>query len=237
MAFTGWGPLSGTETVLLDPVQGRVPVSKIATLAQTNPTLTGSIEVGRAADSVGMFGATPVTQPAAAAQAAIADNSGGTANISTGVTTLLGAHTFLVPVDMTKLANSQAFAIDPGFNGKLLSISYRNTVPVTTGSKAANFNSSVNGTTLTGGVVSTAGAYAVGASQGGSAITAGTQTFTSAQPIGFTVSGVTAYSEGAGVVQLTALNTDLNNAIATALAQGNAMQAALTITGAMKGAA
>src|SRR6185503_7044871 len=160
-----------------------------------NPTFTGLTVTGNMTvtkTTLGMFGATAVTQPTAAAQASITDGSIGTANPTTGVGALVGATTFLVPVTMASLANAQVFQIDPGFNGKLTAINFRDTVAVTTGSKAATVQAQVNATNLTGGVISLSGTYAVGAAQAGTAITAGTQTFTSAQTVGFSVSSVTA---------------------------------------------
>jgi len=44
------------------------------------------------ADKVGFYGATPVAQPAAAAQAAVVDASGGTAAPTNGILTLTGTY-------------------------------------------------------------------------------------------------------------------------------------------------
>lgn len=49
--------------------------------------------VGRSAtDKISFYGATPVAQPAATAQAAITDASGGTANSATGVATITATY-------------------------------------------------------------------------------------------------------------------------------------------------
>lgn len=67
------------------------------TATDTNKTQTpksdGGYEVGRSAtDKLGFYGATPVVQPSGAAQAAVVDESGGTANVSTGIATLTGTY-------------------------------------------------------------------------------------------------------------------------------------------------
>ena len=63
-----------------------------------------------AADRVGFYGVTPVTQPTAAAQAAITDGSGGTANATTGVAALTATYnsTLIVNALATILAQTNA---------------------------------------------------------------------------------------------------------------------------------
>lgn len=62
-------------------------------LKTETPKSGGGMQVGQSAtDLVGFYGATPVAQPAAAIQGAITDDSGGTANLSTGVTTITGTY-------------------------------------------------------------------------------------------------------------------------------------------------
>jgi hypothetical protein len=51
---------------------------------------------------IGFYGTTPITQPTAAAQAAVTDNSGGTANPTTGIAALTGTY------NSTILANAIA---------------------------------------------------------------------------------------------------------------------------------
>lgn len=58
-----------------------------------------------ATDKVGFYGTTPATQPTAAAQAAVTDTGGGTANAATGVTTITGTY------NSTILANAFATVI------------------------------------------------------------------------------------------------------------------------------
>lgn len=149
----------------------------------------------------------------------ITDNSGGTANAATGVAATLATQTFLMRVDLATLANAQAFQIDPGFNGKVTGINFRVGKAATTAAKAATLTASIASTNITtGGVVAltSANCTPTGNQVAGSAVTA--QAFTSAQSIGFNVSSVTTFVEGDGYVEITVVNTDLANAIATLIA-------------------
>lgn len=55
-----------------------------------------------ASDKVGFYGVTAVVQPSGANQGAITDDSGGTANLATGITTITGTY------NSTILANAIA---------------------------------------------------------------------------------------------------------------------------------
>lgn len=58
---------------------------------------TDGYAVGQSAsDYVGFYGATPVVQPSGAAQAAVTDTSGGTANSATGITTITGTYNSVI---------------------------------------------------------------------------------------------------------------------------------------------
>lgn len=58
-----------------------------------SPQSPDGVQYGRSAtDLVGFFGATPVVQPTAAAQAAITDSSGGAAAPTTGVAALTATY-------------------------------------------------------------------------------------------------------------------------------------------------
>ena len=63
-----------------------------------------------AADKIGFYGVTPVTQPTAAAQAAITDGSGGAANATTGVAALTATYnsTLIVNALATLIAQTNA---------------------------------------------------------------------------------------------------------------------------------
>lgn len=70
------------------------------------PLSPDGILIGQSAtDLVGFYGTTPCDQPAAAAQAAITDSSGGAANAATGVAALTGTY------NSTILANALATVI------------------------------------------------------------------------------------------------------------------------------
>lgn len=61
------------------------------------------VVVGQDAEAlIGFYGSTAIAQPAAAAQAAVTDESGGTANTTTGIATLTGTY------NSTILANAIA---------------------------------------------------------------------------------------------------------------------------------
>jgi hypothetical protein len=62
-------------------------------------------------EKISFYGVTPVTQPTAAAQAAITDSSGGTANSSTGVAALTATYnsTIIANALATVIAQTNAF--------------------------------------------------------------------------------------------------------------------------------
>jgi hypothetical protein len=146
----------------------------------------------------------------------LTDNSGGVV----GTTIAADIATQLITISvaaLSALANGQTLSIDPGFAGKLLAVNFRvGASPASTAAKAATLTAECNGVNVTGGVVSltTAACSTAGAQVAGSAITAG-NTFTAAQPIGVAVSGVTAFVEGGGQIELSVQNTDLLAAIAS----------------------
>lgn len=221
--------LTGNETMPIDAggaVVAQVKTSTIAALASGSSS----------SSLVGFYGATPIAQPSGAAQAAITDSSAGTASPTTGVGATTGYVVVAIPITMANLANSQTYAFDPGFAGKIIAINYRATVAVTTSGKAATIQAQANGTNTTGGAIALSGAYAIGAAQAGSAVTAA-NAFTAGQTIGFTAGSVTTFIEGAGVIEFTLLNTDTANSIATIVAQTNAVRLALVDLGLIKGAA
>lgn len=63
------------------------------TMYSKSPKSSGGYVVGQSAtDLVGFFGTTPAVQPSGAAQAAVTDSSGGTANTSSGIAALTGTY-------------------------------------------------------------------------------------------------------------------------------------------------
>lgn len=86
-------------------------------------TTTSSIEVGlrespdgqqigqAATDKVGFYGATPITQPTAAAQAVVVDASGGTAAPTNGILTLTGTYNSAIIANAIATVAAQTNAI------------------------------------------------------------------------------------------------------------------------------
>lgn len=153
-------------------------------------------------------------------KSAITDNSGGTANASTGIVAALSKYTAIIPIPaLAGLANSQVrkLAIPHAFT--LTSIGVRIGDPATTAAKAATLTAQIAGTPVTGGVVSltSANATPAGALVAGTAITA-LNTGAAGDTVEAAVSSVTAFVEGSGHIELGITNKDLANAIATILA-------------------
>jgi hypothetical protein len=122
-----------------------------------------------------------------------------------------------IPVALSGLANSQVLNVDAPFDGKIISINYRVITPVTTSAKAATLTGEIAGTATTGGVIglTSANCTPAGALVSGSAVT-GANTFTSGQAIGVTVSAVTTFVEGVGMIEITVQNNDVSGGTFTA---------------------
>jgi hypothetical protein len=181
------------------------------------------------------YGGTPVSQPTAAAQAAITDNSGGTAAPTTGVAAVAYKEVIIFPFGlMASLTNSTVYKRVIPYAFTVSSVLLRVGNPVTTGAKAATLTTQISGVACTGGVISAAGAYATGATQAGSAITA-LNTGAAGATLEFAVSAVTAFVEGDGWIEATVINTSRANADATMIAQQNAIRNALVTLGMIKG--
>jgi hypothetical protein len=188
-----------------------------------------------ATELLSFYGAAGVSQPTAAAQAAVTDNSGGTAAPTTGVAAVAFQETISIPLGtMAGLANSVVYKIALPYAFTVSSVLLRVDSPVTTGAKAATLTSQIAGTAITGGVISAAGTYATGATQAGTAITA-LNAGTAGQTLEIAVSAVTAFTEGTGHVEFTIVNVSRANAAATQIAQTNAMCSALAKLGLIKG--
>ena len=188
-----------------------------------------------AQETFGFWGATPVSQPTAAAQAAITDSSGGTAAPTTGVAAVAFQQTIVIPIGaLSGIANTVQWSVALPHAFTLVSVLLRIAQPVTTGAKAATLTAGIAGTPCTGGVISAAGAYATGATQAGSAISA-LNVGAAGNTIDIVASAVTAFAEGTGWIEATIINTSRANAAATTLAQTNAVRNALVSTGIIKG--
>lgn len=186
-------------------------------------------------ETLGFWGATPVSQPTAAAQAAVTDSSGGTAAPTTGVAAVAFKETIILPIGaLSGIADTVTWSVALPYAFTLSSVLLRVAQPVTTGAKAATLTAGIAGTPCTGGVISAAGAYATGATEAGTAITA-LNVGAAGDTIDIVASAVTAFVEGTGWIEATIINTSRANATATILAQTNAMRSALVSSGLIKG--
>lgn len=76
------------------------------------PKSSGGYTVGQSAtDLVGFYGATPIAQPAAAAQAAVVDGSVGTAAATNGIVALTGTYNSTLIVNAIATLAAQGNAI------------------------------------------------------------------------------------------------------------------------------
>lgn len=188
---------------------------------------------------ISFYGTTPVAQVSGGDQAAITDSSGGTKSSTTGVSATAPKETVVMPIGvLSGLANSQTWKIALPYAFTVTAVKLRVGVPATTAAKAATLTCQINGTPVTGGVISatTANCGTTGATVDGTSITAA-NTGTAGQTLEVAVSSVTAFAEGSGSVEFTVLNNDKANQAATFAAQGNAIRSALVSLGLIKGSA
>lgn len=185
------------------------------------------------------FGATPVAQPTGAAEAALTDSSGGTAAPTTGISANAQKETVLMPIAaLAGLVNAQVRKIALPYAFQVTAALIRAGTPASTAAKLATLTVGINGTPVTGGIISatTAGLNTTGATQAATAITA-LNTGTAGQTLEVAVSAVTAFVEGDGQVEFTVINLDKANQTASIVAQTNAHRTALVATGLEKGSA
>ncbi len=202
---------------------------------QVRPTDNGYVVAETASQKVGFWGATPIVQPSGASQAALTDNTTGTASstLAAGV----GVQTIAIPLILPSLANGDVLTeYTPGYAFKVLSASVAVTKVVTTAAKAATLNLEIGTTNLTGGVIAltSANCTPLGAVVAGTSITAA-NTGTASDTISIEASSVTAFVEGEAVLLLKIQNMDTANAAASQAAQANAIRAALVLAGLIKG--
>lgn len=82
------------------------------TLETNSPKTGGGYTVGQSAtDLIGFYGATPIAQKAAAAQAAVTDASGGTAAATNGILTLTGTYNSTILADAIATLAAQGNAL------------------------------------------------------------------------------------------------------------------------------
>jgi len=150
---------------------------------------------------------------------ALTDNTGGT--VSNILAAGVGVQTLVFSFSATAIANGDLLTnYVPGYAFKILKVDARCTAPVTTGAKAATINMEIVSTDLTGGVISLAGTYAMGAAQAGTAVTAN-NTGSSTDSFSIEASSVTAFAEGAFDVIVSIQNLDTRNAVASLAGKTN----------------
>jgi hypothetical protein len=113
-----------------------------------------------------------------------------------------------LPINLASLTNADVLTnYTPGFAGEILSVDFVVETPVTTAAKAATLNVEINTTDITGGVVSltSANATPLGKVIAGTAVTAN-NVFDNNDTISVEATGVTAFSEGRGVLQIKVRN-------------------------------
>lgn len=144
---------------------------------------------------------------------ALTDSTGGT--VSNTLAVGVGVTTLVFSFSATAIANGDLLTnYVPGYAFKILKVDARCTAPVTTAAKAATINMEIVSTDLTGGVISLAGLYAMGAAQAGSAVTAN-NTGSSTDSFSIEASAVTAFMEGAFDILVSIQNLDSRNAFAS----------------------
>lgn len=149
----------------------------------------------------------------AALPTAFTDNTGGTASatLAAGV----GIQTVAFYINATSIANGDLLTnYVPGYAFRLVKFDARCATAVTTGAKASDLNLEIGTTNVTGGVISLAGTYAIGAAQAGTTITAN-NTGTATDSISIEAANTTAFSEGAFWLLLSIQNVDTRNAFAS----------------------
>ena len=144
---------------------------------------------------------------------ALTDNSTGTA--SNTIAAGAGIQTLAFYIQATAIANGDLLTeYVPGYKFKILKFDARCAVPVTTGAKASTLNLEINTTNLTGGAISLAGTYAIGAAQAGTAVTAN-NTGSATDSFSIEASATTAFLEGAFWLLVSIQNMDTADAIAS----------------------
>lgn len=147
----------------------------------------------------------------------VTDGSGGVANQATGVAAQLAQQTIIMPVQNADIATGTIKQALPFAFSVVGTPQYRVAKPVTTGAKLATATLGISGVAATGGVISLTSAAmtpmgaAVAASAAVTALNVGARGGT----VEFAFSAVTAFIEGDGWFEVTVVNQDLANAIAT----------------------
>jgi hypothetical protein len=223
---------NGTNTLGLtflgatgDSAQGQI----VASGAILTPTgAPQSLPINLAGGATVVTGLLPIANVALAGAlpTAITDNSGGAASavIAAGA----GQFTHTVHFRAAAItANVLVYTHTFGFAFKIIRVSASIVDAITTGAKAATLTTAIAGTPTTGGVVTLAGAYAVGVEQASASSISALNTGTNAQAITVTASGVTPFTEGGFDLHMQIQNLDTANAIKSLSTDINSLITAL----------
>ena len=156
----------------------------------------------------------------------LTDNTGGTATdtlaVGAGITTLA----FFISA--VAIANGDLLTeYVPGYKFAIVKFDARCAAAVTTGSKASTLNLEIGTTNVTGGVISLAGTYAIGAGQAGTAITAA-NTGSATDSFSIEASATTAFVEGAFWLSVSIKNMDTADALASLASKTNEVITAIS---------
>lgn len=236
------GPVSGKYTTTNNWWEGTsVTLTDTAAAFEFRSSKTNGMSFGGdTADKISFYGVTPgIVQPSGAAQAALTDNTTGTAG--TTLAAGVGVSTITLPITLASITGTGdvVTTYTPGYKFKILAVDFVTEVAVTTGSKAATLNLEIGTTNLTGGVLSLTSATAtpIGAIIAGTAVS-GNNTGTASDTISVESSAVTAFSEGAGYILVKIQNMDTADAVASvANLADEGIRAALVALGLIKGSA
>lgn len=197
--------------------------------------------IGKATTALlGFFGATPVDQPAGAAQVAITDSGTGTATdtLAAGV----GIMTVPIAIQLAAMTTAAADLITnytPGFKFKLLSADFVTTTIGAGAGATQTLNLEIGATNVTGGVVNPtlASTDTLGEITAGTAIT-GANTGSATDTLSVEVAaGGTVFTGGAGLLLVKIQNMDTADAFATLAQRANKVRTDLVELGLQKGAA
>lgn len=128
-----------------------------------------------------------------------------------GVNTVGAQMTLSLYTTLIGLVNTQVIAVAVPFAFKLNSVGFRVRTPATTGAKLATLTAQIQGTPVTGGVISLTSANATPTNTlvAGTTITA-LNVGVAGNSVGVAASAVTAFAEGDGYVEFNVTNTNDN---------------------------
>lgn len=161
--------------------------------------------------------ATCVAQQVDASYIALTDNTTGTPASSVALNACKEVIT-IGPLSLAAIADTNKFGVSVPFAFKLLSVAIKAQKPATTSAKATTLTAEINGTPVTGGVISATSANQTptNTTTAGTSITA-LNTGTAGQVVAVLASATTTFVEGYSSIEFTVLNLDKAHALASML--------------------